>query len=37
MKRVIKQPSFKDMVNLFKENNYVEIGYITGIKKVYLN
>ena len=38
MKRTTKkQPSFQDMVTLFKENNYVEIGYITGIKKIYLN
>jgi hypothetical protein len=33
----MSQPTFKNMVNLFKENNYIEIGYITGIKKVYLN
>jgi hypothetical protein len=32
----MNQPTFQDMVNMFKENNYVEIGYITGIKKVYL-
>jgi len=33
----MSQPTFQDMVNMFKENNYVEIGYITGIKKVYLS
>ncbi len=32
-----KQPTFKDMVNMFKQNDYVEIGYIDGIKKVYLS
>lgn len=31
-----KQPAFKNMIKLFKENNYVEIGYISGIKRVYL-
>jgi len=30
------QPTFNDMINLFKENDYVEIGYIDGIKRVYL-
>jgi len=33
----MSQPTFQDMVNMFKENDYVEIGYITGIKKVYLS
>jgi hypothetical protein len=33
----MKDYSFKDMVNLFKENDYIEIGYIDGIKKVYLS
>jgi hypothetical protein len=33
----MNQPTFQDMVNMFKENNYVEIGYITGIRKVYLS
>ena len=33
----MSQPTFQDMVNMFKENNYVEIGYITGIRKVYLS
>ena len=38
MKRTTKkQPSFQDMVTLFKENNYVEMCYIPGTKKVYLN
>ncbi len=32
-----KQPTLKDIVKLFKENDYVEIGYITGIKRVYLS
>jgi hypothetical protein len=31
-----KQPTFKNMIKLFKENDYVEIGYISGIKRVYL-
>jgi len=30
------QPTFKEMVALFNESNYVEIGYIDGIKRVYL-
>ena len=30
-------PTFNDMRNLFKENDYIEIGYITGIKRVYLS
>ena len=33
----MSQPTYKAMVEQFKKNNYVEIGYITGIKKVYLN
>ena len=32
-----KQLSLKDVVKLFKENDYVEIGYISGIKRVYLS
>lgn len=32
-----KQPTFKDMLKLFKQNDYVEIGYIDGIKRVYLS
>ncbi len=35
-KRHIEQPTFDDMVDKFKENNYIEIGYITGIKRFYL-
>ena len=31
-----KQPTFQQMVRKFKQNDYVEIGYITGIKRVYL-
>jgi len=31
------QPTYEEMTQKFKQNNYVEIGYITGIKKVYLN
>ena len=31
------QPTIQDLVNLFKKNDYVEIGYIDGIKKVYLS
>ena len=30
------KPTFEDMVNKFKENNYIEIGYITGIKRFYI-
>ncbi len=33
----MNQPSFQDMVKLFKENDYVEIGYIDGIKRFYLS
>ena len=33
---MFKQPTLKEMVALFKESDYVEIGYIDGIKKVYL-
>jgi hypothetical protein len=32
-----KQPTFQNMIKLFKENDYVEIGYISGIKRVYLS
>ena len=31
------QPTLEQMVNLFKENNYIEIGYIDGIKRYYRN
>ncbi len=32
---MIKQPTFQEMLCQFKENNYIEIGYITGIERVY--
>jgi hypothetical protein len=31
----MKQPTIQNMINLFKENNYIEIGYIDGIKRFY--
>lgn len=31
----MRQPTMKDMVNLFKDNDYFEIGYINGIKRFY--
>ncbi len=33
----MNQPTLQSMVNLFKENDYIEIGYIDGIKRVYLS
>jgi len=33
----MKQPTFQEMVNLFKQHNYVEIGFIDGIKRIYLS
>ncbi len=33
----MNQPTLEQMVNLFKENDYVKIGYIDGIRKVYLS
>lgn len=33
---MLKQPSIKEMIALFKGNDYIEIGYISGIKRVYL-
>lgn len=33
----MKQPSVQDIIKLFKENDYVEIGYIDGIKRFYLS
>ena len=27
------QPTFEQVATLFKENNYIEIGYIDGIKR----
>ncbi len=32
-----KQPTFQELTKLFKQNDYVEIGYINGIKRVYLS
>ena len=32
----MSQPTIEELVNLFTSNNYVEIGYIDGIKRVYL-
>lgn len=31
----MNQPTFQDMVKLFKQNDYIEIGYIDGIKRIY--
>jgi hypothetical protein len=28
-------PTLNEMINLFKENDYIEIGYIDGIKRFY--
>lgn len=36
-KNMKKQPTFQELKKLFKQNDYVEIGYITGIKRVYLS
>lgn len=33
----MSQPTLQDMVKLFKDNDYVEIGYIDGIKRFYLS
>ena len=33
----MSQPTIQELVKLFKDNNYVEIGYIDGIKRVYLS
>ena len=30
-----KQPTFQETIRQFKENDYIEIGYIDGIKRVY--
>jgi len=30
------KPTYDEMVDKFKENNYIEIGYITGIKRFYI-
>lgn len=32
----MSQPTIQDMVNLFKQNDFIEIGYIDGIKRIYL-
>lgn len=32
-----RQPTFQELTKLFKQNDYVEIGYITGIIRVYLS
>lgn len=31
----MSQPTIQEMVNLFKQNDYIEIGYIDGIKRIY--
>jgi len=33
----MKQPTIQELVNLFKKNDYIEIGYIDGIKRFYLS
>lgn len=33
----MNQLTVEDMIKLFKENDYVEIGYIDGIKRFYLS
>lgn len=33
----MQQPTFNELVQLFKQNDYIEIGYINGIKKFYLS
>ena len=30
-----KQPSLKELVKQFQDNDYFEIGYITGIRRIY--
>lgn len=32
----MSQSTMQDMVQLFKENDFIEIGYIDGIKRIYL-
>ena len=29
------QPTLQEFVTQFKDNNYIEIGYIDGIRRVY--
>lgn len=33
----MKYPSFEDMLTMFKEHDYVVIGYIKGLRKVSLS
>jgi len=33
----MSQPTFNDLVNLFKQNDYIEIGFITGIERIYIS
>jgi len=33
----MKQPTMNELIHLFKQNDYIEIGYIDGIKRVYLS
>ena len=33
----MSQPTIQEMVQLFKENDFIEIGYIDGIKRIYLS
>lgn len=33
----MNQPTMQELVHLFKDNDYVEIGYIDGIKRFYLS
>lgn len=33
----MNQPTVQELVSLFKQNDYIEIGYIDGIRKVYLS
>lgn len=32
---MLKQPTLKELVKQFQDNDYFEIGYITGIKRFY--
>jgi len=31
----MSQPTYQDMIKLFKNNDYIEIGYIDGIRRFY--
>lgn len=33
----MSQPTIQEMVQLFKVNDFIEIGYIDGIKRIYLS